>query len=79
MAASFGLGIFLVGSGHAHWFVLGALPACVGLCLLAGLLMLRAGWERASLLLALIGFLAAGAGVANHVWTIEEVLSRIGL
>ena len=61
MAASFGLGIFLVGSGHAHWFVLGALPACVGLCLLAGLLMLRAGWERLSLLLALLGFLVAGA------------------
>jgi competence protein ComEC len=61
MAASFGLGIFLIGSGHANWFVLGALPACVGVCLLAGLLMLRAGWERASLLLALIGFLAAGA------------------
>ena len=61
MAASFGLGIFLVGSGRANWFVLGALPACVGLCLLAGLLMLRAGWERVSLLLALSGFLAAGA------------------
>ena len=65
MAASFGLGIFLVGSGHAHWFVLGALPACVGLSLLAGLVMLRAGWERASLLLALIGFLAAGASAGS--------------
>ena len=61
VAASFGLGIFLVGSGHANWFVLGALPACVGLCLLAGLFLLRAGSERACLLLALIGFLTAGA------------------
>jgi len=61
LAASFGLGIFLVGSGHANGFVLSALPAGVGVCLLAGLLMLRAGWERFSLLLALIGFLAAGA------------------
>jgi len=61
MAASFGLGIFLVGSGRANWFVLGALPACVGLCLLAGLLILRVGWERVSLLFALSGFLAAGA------------------
>jgi len=61
MAASFGLGIFLIGSGHANWFMLGALPAGVGLCLVAGLLVLRAGWERVSLLLALLGFLAAGA------------------
>jgi competence protein ComEC len=60
-AASFGLGIFLVGSRHANWFMLGALPAAVGVCLLAGLLLLRAGWERVSLLLALLGFLAAGA------------------
>jgi competence protein ComEC len=61
MAASFGLGVFLVGSSHANWFVLGGLPAGVGVCLLAGLLTLRAGWERVSLLLALLGFLAAGA------------------
>jgi competence protein ComEC len=61
MGASFGLGIFLAGPGPGNWFVLGALPACVGLCLLAGLLVLRAGWERVSLLLALLGFLAAGA------------------
>ena len=65
MAASFGLGIFLVGSGHANWFVRSALPACVGVCLLGGLLMLRAGWERVSLLLALIGFLAAGASAGS--------------
>jgi competence protein ComEC len=61
MAASFGLGIFLAGSGPGNWFVLSALPACVGVFLLAGLLVLRAGWERFSLLLALLGFLAAGA------------------
>jgi competence protein ComEC len=61
MAASFGLGIFLVGSRHTNWFVLGAVPAGVGVCLLAGLLTLRAGWERVSLLLGLLGFLAAGA------------------
>ena len=61
VAASFGLGILLVDPGHAHGFVLGALPVGVGVCLLAGLLLLRAGWERVSLLLALLGFLAAGA------------------
>jgi competence protein ComEC len=61
VAASFSLGILLVGSGRANWLLFGALPACVALCLLAGLLMLRAGWERVSLLLALSGFLAAGA------------------
>jgi competence protein ComEC len=61
MAASFGLGIFLAGSGPGNWFVLSALPACVGVFLLAGLLTLRAGWERVPLLLALLGFLAAGA------------------
>ena len=63
MAASFGLGIFLVGSRQANWFVLGALPACA--CLFAGLLVLRAGWERVSLLLALLGFLAAGASAGG--------------
>ena len=61
MAASFGLGIFLAGSGHTWGLVLSALPACVGVCLLAGLLLLRAGWERVSLLVALLGFLVAGA------------------
>ena len=61
VATSFGLGVFLVGFGHAHGFVLGTLPACVGFCLLAGLVVLRAGWEGVSLLLALLGFLAAGA------------------
>jgi competence protein ComEC len=61
IAASFSLGVFLVGSGQSNWFVLGALPVCVGVCLLAGLVALRAGWERVSFLLALTGFLAAGA------------------
>ncbi len=61
MAVSFALGIFLAGSGQTHTFLLGALPACVGVCLLAGLFALRTGWERPSLLLALLGFLAAGA------------------
>jgi competence protein ComEC len=76
MSASFALGVFLVGSGHAHSFILGALPAGVGFCLLAGLLALRTGWERVSLLLALAGSVAAGASAgslfeyrfpANHV------------
>jgi competence protein ComEC len=61
VAASFALGIFLVGSRHANWFVLEALPAGVGICLLAGLLTLRLGWQRVSLLMALVGFLTAGA------------------
>jgi ComEC/Rec2-related protein len=64
MAASFALGIFLVGSGGVHWFMAAALPVWVGVCLLAGLLVLRAGWQRVSLLLALAGFLAAGASAA---------------
>ena len=61
VASSFGLGIFLMGSRHLDWFVLGALPAGVGFGLLAGLVALRTGWERVSLLLVLLGFLAAGA------------------
>jgi competence protein ComEC len=81
IAASFALGIFLVGSRQANWFVLGALPAGVGACLLAGLLVLRAGWERVSFLLALTGFLAAGASAGglfeyrfppNHVSKLAE-------
>jgi len=62
-AASFGLGVYLAGSWHANWLVLSALPACV--CLLAGLLLLRAGWERFSLLVALAGFLFAGASAGG--------------
>jgi competence protein ComEC len=61
MAASFVLGIFLVGSTHLPSPAAAALPVCVAVCLLAGLLVMRAGWERVSLLLALLGFLAAGA------------------
>jgi len=61
VAASLGLGVFLIGSGHGDPFALGILPACTGFCLLVGLLVLRAGWERLSLLLVLLGFLAAGA------------------
>jgi competence protein ComEC len=64
VAASFALGVFLSGSGHAHGFALAVLPACVGACLLAGLLVLRAGRERVSLLLALLGFVASGASAA---------------
>ncbi len=61
MTASFALGILLVGSVHASSLAAAGLPICSGACLLAGLLVLRAGWERVSLLLALLGFLGAGA------------------
>ncbi len=61
MAASFALGILLVGSVHAGSLAAAGLPICAGACLLAGLLVLRAGRERVSLLLALLGFLGAGA------------------
>jgi len=65
VAASFGLGIWLVGSRHANGLLAAALPASVAACLLAGLILLSAGWERLSLLLALAGFLAAGASAAG--------------
>jgi len=61
IAASFALGILLAGSAHAGSLAAAGLPICAGACLLAGLLVLRAGWERVSLLLALLGFLGGGA------------------
>ena len=61
MTASFALGILLVGSVHAGSVAAAGLPICAGACLLAGLLILRTGRERVSLLLALLGFLGAGA------------------
>jgi competence protein ComEC len=61
MAASFALGIFLVGSAHLPGPAAAALPVCVAVCLLLGLLVLRAGWKGVSLIFALLGFLAAGA------------------
>jgi competence protein ComEC len=61
MAASFALGIFLVGGAHLSSPAAATFPACVAVCLLGGLLFLRAGWERVSLLFALLGFLGAGA------------------
>jgi competence protein ComEC len=64
MTASFALGILLVGSVHAGSLAAAGLPICAGACLLAGLLGLRAGRERVSLLLALLGFLGAGASAS---------------
>jgi len=61
MAASFVLGIFLVGSAPLPGLAAAAIPVCVAVCLVAGLLVLRAGWERLSLIFALLGFLSAGA------------------
>jgi competence protein ComEC len=61
MAASFALGIFLVGGAHLSGSAAATVPACVAVCLLGGLLVLRAGRERVSLLFALLGFLGAGA------------------
>ena len=64
MAASFVLGIFLVGSAHLPGPAAAAIPVCVAVCLVAGLLVMRAGWERLSLIFALLGFLAAGASAS---------------
>ena len=61
MTASFALGIFLVGGAHWSGPAAATFPACVAVCLLGGLLFLRAGRERVSLLFALLGFLGAGA------------------
>jgi competence protein ComEC len=61
MTVSFALGIFLVGSARASSLAAAALPIGAGACLVAGLFLLRAGWERLSLLCALLGFVAAGA------------------
>jgi competence protein ComEC len=60
MAASFALGIFLVGSARAGSLAAATLLICAAACLLAGLLVLRAGWERVALLFALLGFFGAG-------------------
>ena len=61
MAVSFALGIFLAGSGRDPHLLAGRASGVRGSLFVAGLFTLRAGWERASLLLALLGFLAAGA------------------
>ncbi len=64
-AASFALGIYLASLGRADLFLIEVLPFAVGFCLLTGLLVLRAGWKRVSLVLLLTGFLAAGASAAR--------------
>jgi len=65
LAGCFALGIFLVrpersGAATIPWFLVSAAA-----CLLAGLLLLRAGWLWPSLLLALSGFVFAGAAAAQ--------------
>jgi len=64
LACSFGLGIVLARSRTASWLDISLLLASASLCLLAGLAALRGGWTRLSALLALLGFVAAGAAAS---------------
>ena len=64
VAAGFALGILLAGARHVTGLTAATLPAGSAVCLLAGVLALRRGWVRVSLLLALLGFLAAGTSAA---------------
>jgi len=82
LAASFALGIFLARPEHARGIGIPLLLASAGLCLLAGLLLLRVGWRRTSFLFALAGFVAAGATASrlyefrfplNHVSRLEAL------
>jgi competence protein ComEC len=76
LASAFALGIVLAGPRTASWWVISALLGSASLCLLAGLAALCRGWSRITALLALLGFVAAGAAAsflfpfrfpANHV------------
>jgi competence protein ComEC len=89
LAASFALGIFLARPEHAlgpdalgRGICIPFLLASAGLCLLAGLLLLRFGWRQVSFLFALAGFVAAGATASrlyefrfppNHVSRLEAL------
>ena len=65
LAACFALGIV---AAHPGAMMVPGVPwvlAAASACLLAGLIMLRARWYRASTALALVGFVAAGAAAAQ--------------
>ncbi len=63
-AACFALGIALAPPGAKSPSV-PLLFACAALCLVFGLVMLRADWRRVSAILALAGFVAAGAAASR--------------
>jgi len=80
LAASFALGIAMARPVPARVVGIGLLLPAIGVCLSAGLLVLRAPWRRAASLLALAGFVLAGAAAArlfdvrfppNHVRYLE--------
>jgi competence protein ComEC len=84
LAVSFALGIVLARPRTAPWWEISLLLASASLFLLAGLAALREGWFRISSLLALLGFVAAGAAASllfpfrfppNHV----SRLARMGI
>jgi predicted membrane metal-binding protein len=65
LAACIALGILL---GRLKPAGVGVIPVLIvtgGICLLAGLFLLRAGWRRAPFLAALAGFVVAGATAAH--------------
>ena len=64
LAISFALGIVLARSRAASWLEISLLLASASVCLLAGLAALRGGGSRLSALLALLGFVAAGAAAS---------------
>jgi len=81
LAASFGLGMVVVRFAPARVMGIGLLLPLIGGCLLAGLAALRKDRRRTASLLALIGFVAAGAAAArlfevrfppNHVRYLES-------
>lgn len=65
LAAAFALGIAAASSGHPPLpqtiSSVAVLFAIASACLLVGVFLLRADWQRASSVLALVGFVAAGA------------------
>ena len=80
LAGCFALGLALSHTSRAGPVGIAYLLLCAGVCLLAGLILLRAGFGRFSSLLLLAGFVAAGASAAclfdfrfppNHVRYLE--------
>jgi len=65
LATCFALGIVVAQPGRAWCPGVPFLLASAGGCLLVALIALRAGWQRIPLLLALAGFVAAGAAAGR--------------
>lgn len=69
LASGFALGILVVQREHSPVFAgMGSIGLMVGLaalCMLVGLVLLRADWRRTALFLAVAGFVTAGASAAR--------------